>query len=174
MADHPYLSHNQQDLLLAALSSQARPNSYKSLAPGAPSVDAGVPSNSITSSTMDDQVDSKTTFLSPEGLDAFDVDFTPELDFLDGDQSFDFENADLGGEMIGGLPGEKRKNPDEGAVANGDSKRQELQDGERSAKKPGRKPLTSEPTTVSRSHQMPPVNTDRTSARQLHTSCTRI
>jgi len=147
MADHPYLSHNQQDLLLAALSSQARPNSYKSLAPGAPSVDAGVPSNSITSSTMDDQVDSKTTFLSPEGLDAFDVDFTPELDFLDGDQSFDFENADLGGEMIGGLPGEKRKNPDEGAVANGDSKRQELQDGERSAKKPGRKPLTSEPTT---------------------------
>jgi len=147
MADHPYLSHNQQDLLLAALSSQARPNSRVQAISASAGIPTDAPSAAVASADMADQTDSKQTFLSPEGLDTFDVDFTPELDFLDGDQSFDFENADLGGEMIGGLPGEKRKSPAEGGVTNGDSKRQELQEGERSAKKPGRKPLTSEPTT---------------------------
>lgn len=83
-------------------------------------------------------------------------DFTPELDYLDGDTSFDFDNADLGGEMIGALPGsggepeqhDKRKSPDENeSPEEGDAKRQETQEGEKGAKKPGRKPLTNEPTT---------------------------
>ncbi|KAF2172906.1 hypothetical protein M409DRAFT_49418 [Zasmidium cellare ATCC 36951] len=104
-------------------------------------------------------------FMSPQNaeLDNLNVDYTPDLDYLDGD-SFDFENADLGGEMIGALPGsggdsredltmngdghEKRKSPDEnGDSETGDAKRQETQEGEKGAKKPGRKPLTSEPTT---------------------------
>lgn len=75
--------------------------------------------------------------MSPQNaeLDNLNVDYTPDLDYLDGD-SFDFENADLGGEMIGALPGngadgqsngdghEKRKSPDEnGDSETGDAKR---------------------------------------------------
>lgn len=98
-----------------------------------------------------------TLFQSPD-LGNVNGDFTPDLYDFDGDNSFDFDNADLGGEMIGALPDgaagpehhEKRKSPDEDdAAEEGDSKRQETQDGEKGAKKPGRKPLTSEPTTVS-------------------------
>lgn len=100
-------------------------------------------------------------FMSPANaeLDSFDADYTPDLDYLDGDANFDFENADLGGDMIGSLPGgsfdsseyhEKRKLSDEQDFdEEGDPKRQETQDGERGGKKPGRKPLTNEPTTVS-------------------------
>ena len=96
-------------------------------------------------------------FMSPQEAeyDALNGDFTPDLDYLDGD-GFDFEDADLGGEMIGALPGnggelhDKRKNSDEfDDEDGGDAKRQETQEGEKGAKKPGRKPLTSEPTTVS-------------------------
>jgi AP-1-like factor len=108
-------------------------------------------------------------FVSPQdaGLDNYDIDYTPDLDYLDGDSGFDFENADLGGEMIGALPGrqsslddghghEKRKSRDEYDDEKGDAKRQETQEGEKSgAKKPGRKPLTSEPTTVCRSDTDP-------------------
>jgi hypothetical protein len=93
-------------------------------------------------------------------MDGFNPDFTPDLDYLDGDGSFDFDNADLGGEMIGGIPGldadgnpeqhDKRKNSDEdGSPEEGDAKRQEVGEGEKGSKKPGRKPLTNEPTTVS-------------------------
>jgi AP-1-like factor len=96
-------------------------------------------------------------------LDAFDVDFTPELDFLDGDESFDFDDTEFGGDLIGALPGrngsdnnvasggeQKRKMSSEDDSADPtDAKRQELQEGERGSKKPGRKPLTNEPTTVS-------------------------
>lgn len=102
--------------------------------------------------------DGNGVFISPTDaeFDNFN-DYTPELDYLD--DGFDFENADLGGEMIGALPGggdsnedlpgshEKRKNPD-GKEDGGVAKRQETGDGEKGAKKPGRKPLTSEPTTV--------------------------
>jgi AP-1-like factor len=109
-------------------------------------------------------------FTSPADpqLDNFNIDYTPDLDYLDGADGFEFEDADLGGEMIGALPGsgptdthggsqgsngdghEKRKSPDENDGApEGDAKRQETEEGERAAKKPGRKPLTTEPTTVS-------------------------
>lgn len=105
-------------------------------------------------------------FQSPGTMDNFNPDFTPDLDYLDGDGSFDFDNADLGGEMIGGLPGldadgnpeqhEKRKNTDEdGSPEEGDAKRQELGEGEKGSKKPGRKPLTNEPTTVSTHFLLP-------------------
>ena len=97
-------------------------------------------------------------FMSPAQaeFDNFGIEYTPELEYLD-DDNFDFENADLGGEMIGAMPGgdepgyghEKRKmSEDYDDDEEGDAKRQETQDGEKGAKKPGRKPLTSEPTTV--------------------------
>lgn len=88
-------------------------------------------------------------------LDNYDYDF--------GDSSFDFSFAD--GEqakMVGDLPGtvksesieneanEKRSHPDDeddDSSPGNDSKRREST--EKVAKKPGRKPLTSEPTSVS-------------------------
>jgi AP-1-like factor len=96
-------------------------------------------------------------------FDAFDVDFTPELDFLDGDESFDFDDTEFDGDLIGALPGrdgvrgnvvpggeQKRKlSTEDDSLDAADAKRQETQEGERSSKKPGRKPLTNEPTTVS-------------------------
>lgn len=152
---NPYLSRNQQDLLYAALNSQAGNSHYpikrSSSDPENPTMSA---------------LNGNALFMSPQNaeLDNFDadLDYNPDMDFLD-DSGFDFENADLGGEMIGALPGrsagtenttgdghEKRKSPDDaGEGEEGDAKRQETQEGEKGgAKKPGRKPLTNEPTTV--------------------------
>lgn len=143
-----YLSRNQQDLLYAALNSQADQTHH-------PIKRSSSDPEFLTMSTINGN------FISPQNaeLDKFDaeLDYTPDMDFLD-DSGFDFENADLGGEMIGALPGrentgdghEKRKSRDDaGESEEGDAKRQETQEGERGgAKKPGRKPLTSEPTTV--------------------------
>lgn len=152
-----YLSPDQQDLLLAALNSQASTSQ--------PAADGRVPIKSETlSSSVPNTMSgvNETLFMSPQdaSLDNLGLDYTPELDYIDGADNFDFEDAELGGEMIGALPGsgadtstgdghEKRKSPDEDAGApEGDAKRQDTQEGEKGAKKPGRKPLTSEPTTV--------------------------
>lgn len=150
----PYLDHNQQDLLLAALNSQAngRQNTH-----GNSNFDTIKQESESNTQPAMNSVSDDGLFMSPAQahLDNIGNDFTPDLDYLDND--FDFENADLGGEMIGSLPGgvdsngveqhEKRKNPDEDDdEEEGDAKRQE---GEKGSKKPGRKPLTSEPTTVS-------------------------
>lgn len=123
---NPYLSPNQQDLLLAALESQsaAQPSTKRS--------------NSDPSDNMS-AINGNALFMSPHNaeLDNLNIDYTPDLDYLDGD-SFDFDNADLGGEMIGALPGDsredlttpngdghdKRKSPDEnGESETGDAKR---------------------------------------------------
>lgn len=94
-----------------------------------------------------------------QSVDNFDMDGSPFGDFLDGDASFEFDQSDPG-MMIGNLPGDghshdneteagdKRKSPDGGddEEAEGGAKRREGDD--KTAKKPGRKPLTSEPTTV--------------------------
>lgn len=151
---NPYLSTSQQELLAAALSSQANAgqSAYSQ-------VQDSSDSKNLTSGTTNQPAtmngaNGNGLFMSPQ--QDFGDDFTPDLDYLDND-GFDFEDADLGGEMIGALPGsggddqmngaayhEKRKNSDDSEE--GDAKRQE---GEKGAKKPGRKPLTSEPTTVS-------------------------
>ena len=149
----PYLDHNQQDLLLAALNSQA--SGRQDTQTGSNIEGQKNEFESRTTPTMNGASEND-LFMSPAQahLDGIGNDFTPDLDYLDND--FDFENADLGGEMIGALPGgtdsngelhDKRKNPDEfDDEEEGDAKRQE---GEKGSKKPGRKPLTSEPTTVS-------------------------
>lgn len=93
---------------------------------------------------------------------------SPYLDNIDydfGDSSFDFSFASNGGEqlnMVADAPGtvssestendghEKRSHPDDeedDSSPGNDSKRREGT--EKIAKKPGRKPLTSEPTSVS-------------------------
>lgn len=74
------------------------------------------------------------------------LDFDPEADF--GDETFDFDEDSR---MIGDIPGElheKRKSMDgKDDDDEGGGKRREGDD--KTAKKPGRKPLTSEPTSVS-------------------------
>ena len=151
--NNPYLDLNQQDLLLAALNSQA--NGQQDTQPQTNG--RGSLGGSFSESHQLQSNNMNGAFISPSEaeFDSFG-DYTPELDYLD--DGFDFENADLGGEMIGSLPGagdsnedlhEKRKSPDEKDLNDGsDAKRHESQDGEKGAKKPGRKPLTSEPTTV--------------------------
>ncbi|KAF2212241.1 hypothetical protein CERZMDRAFT_111987 [Cercospora zeae-maydis SCOH1-5] len=148
----PYLTHHQEDLLLAALNSQALPHASAQRRPAAvkrSDSDPAIESNAMTTANGD-------LFVSPHtaALDTFGLDYTPGIDYLDNDDTFDsFENADMGGELIGPLPGgseghDKRKSPDESAgTPEHDSKRQETNDGEKAQKKPGRKPLTSEPTT---------------------------
>lgn len=153
-----YLSSNQQELLVAALESRG------SLEQGASSSKAADGAN--YRATMNGFDDSE-LFMSPQQahLDQFNPDFTPDLDYP-GDDSFDFDNADLAGDMIGSIPGdsvdelrngsdlhEKRKNSSDDASDDGDHKRQEVGEGEKGARKPGRKPLTSEPTTVSQAEK---------------------
>ncbi|POS72962.1 hypothetical protein DHEL01_v208641 [Diaporthe helianthi] len=99
-----------------------------------------------------------------QGTDGSAFDTSPFLDYdydINGDSSFDFSFADGStAKMIGDLPGadgseksgsennetEKRSHPeDENEDDGGDAKRQET--GEKVSKKPGRKPLTTEPTS---------------------------
>lgn len=164
---NPYLSPNQQDLLLRALKSQSKTSKVTSVnsATGASHSSHSDHTNATTNMSA---ANNDGLFMSPQNaeLDSSYLDYTPDLDYMEGGESFDFENADLGGDMIGALPGsggsqedvtttngdghEKRKSRDESHESEGgDAKRQEMQEGEKGAKKPGRKPLTSEPTTVS-------------------------
>lgn len=130
---NPYLSNAQQELLLAALASNN---------PGA----------------------NRDTKKVPTDMNAIEFeDTSPYLDYLDGDTSFDFDATDLGGQQMfenmgsnasdksGSTDGDKpdkRKSPEESSPDDEiEAKRREGEPKE--AKKPGRKPLTSEPTTVS-------------------------
>ena len=156
-----YLSSNQQDLLLAALASNQNGtnNMYSNDLDSKRST-----SNSQLQYPVVDSLD-PTFFTSPQQttpastFDAFNLNESPFVDYLDGDGSFDFDNGENGDLMIGGLPGDnsqfegdnettdKRKSPeDDTEDPDGGGKRREPED--KTAKKPGRKPLTSEPTTV--------------------------
>ncbi|EMD97914.1 hypothetical protein COCC4DRAFT_173684 [Bipolaris maydis ATCC 48331] len=152
-----YLDATQQDLLLAALASNNQnPNDLFS---------TGLHNGHHSKQSIDDAqfqypVDAldPAYFTSPQqstagtGFSNVGIEESPFIDYLDGDNGFDFENAD--GDMIGALPGdtpadssEKRKSPgdEEAEDDEGGGKRREGED--KQAKKPGRKPLTSEPTT---------------------------
>ena len=154
------LSPNQADLLRAALSSNRtssgsasrssqNPRTHSSpdiLKLGqlqtSPQLFQGAGSGSFEGSRLDD---------SPF------IDFDPDFDY-DGNFEYDGSNS-LNGQMIGALPGTsdssghadsngKRKSFDGyEEEEDGGGKRQETDD--KTAKKPGRKPLTSEPTSVS-------------------------
>ena len=159
-----YLSPDQQDLLLAALSSN-NPNRVSYASPLPRSIQHSQPGDLSLSSPAQPLQDSMKLSLydSPlqqtPGTSEFgaDLDNSPYLDYdldLDADGGFDL---DVDGQMIGSLPGaptsdgeggthEKRKLENEDDEGGG--KRREGED--KTAKKPGRKPLTSEPTSVSR------------------------
>ncbi|KAJ4295511.1 DNA-binding transcription factor yap1 [Kalmusia sp. IMI 367209] len=152
-----YLDPNQQDLLLAALASNNQ-NTNDIFASG---LDSKQVMNGQQFNFPVDNID-QNFFTSPQqstpasAFNNIGVEESPFADYLDGDNSFDYDNADTGDLMIGALPGdspnrseetsEKRKSPgDDTEDAEGGGKRREGED--KQAKKPGRKPLTSEPTT---------------------------
>jgi AP-1-like factor len=144
-----YLSPGQQDLLLAALSSnnpgqkqQSQPNHTPQVKPlhspdHAPSNGmSGPPSGGFDNSQLN-------AYGFGEEESPF-LDFNPEVDF-------EFPNSE---DLIGDLPGssaeydigEKRKSMDGKSDVDGEENGKKRRESE--AKKPGRKPLTSEPTTV--------------------------
>lgn len=138
------LTPQQQSLLFAALNSNRPSNG---------------PSNTNTGLNMSPvQYDGSPvqTTASFQGSPDFDYDY----DFAGGDSSFDFSFDDTNQpKMIGDLPGSKRSPPSESADGDSPEKRSHPDDGEDSgakrreseekvAKKPGRKPLTTEPSSV--------------------------
>lgn len=156
-----YLSPEQQNLLMTALNSNnpsqkqiENKNDTQNRSRTQSSSNDTTPSNSNGFDPA-----SSSYFESPLLQDApgsgqlgFGTDESPYLDF-DPDVDFDFQGTD---QLIGDLPeyeghelGDKRKSFDEDDddSSNG-KKRRESDDKDKAAKKPGRKPLTSEPTTV--------------------------
>ncbi|KAK7509194.1 AP1-like transcription factor [Phyllosticta citriasiana] len=151
-----YLTPNQQDLLVAALNSNSANQPGKSASYSSQNKKSD--SNSQQRFSLDGM--DPAFFTSPQqGADsefgAFGLEESPYGEFLDVDGTFDFDPNETSDLLIGGLPGEgnqrspdgesseKRKTPPE--ENDEDPKRREGE--EKQAKKPGRKPLTSEPTT---------------------------
>ena len=160
----PYLTSNQQDLLRAALASNRpsfdntrEPSSHTKQALSAPKQ----PAQMLQTNSDGNMFASPQQLLGSGSLGTFDIDNTPFLDSLDGDNSFDFESGQVDGQdMFGSIPDSaanaadspekhmKRKNSSDqdDEDEDPDSKRREGDD--KIAKKPGRKPITTEPTTV--------------------------
>lgn len=163
-----YLSPQQQDLLMAALASNNRSNVGNNGQSG-----LRTPSKSKSNSTshMDQSpplshsqnfdftssnyLESPIQDIPGSGTLGAGSDESPFLEF-DPDGDFDFS-----GQLIGDLPDfadqgdenefrEKRKSidGDSDEMENGKKRRESDGDRDKSAKKPGRKPLTSEPTSV--------------------------
>ena len=158
---NPYLSPTQQDLLIAALASSnstSKGTTYPPATTGKKRND-----NSVENLNMNDINTSYLT--SPEqptpgsgNFGSIGMEESPFIDYLEADANFDLEPID-DDDMIGALPGgtspteldgelhEKRKSIGDNLDDDeGGGKRREGDD--KAAKKPGRKPLTSEPTTV--------------------------
>ena len=157
-----YLNPNEQDLLITALNS-AKPGTN---AGGQYSTTAKKTQNNTVKRPVDtpqrSQSNGNSIYTSPSqktpGSATFSnvgFDNSPYLDYDLDEANFDW---DLNGEMIGSLPGgsaddedaeqgDKRKSPGSGDEEDGGGKRREGDD--KTGKKPGRKPLTSEPTSVS-------------------------
>jgi AP-1-like factor len=139
------LSARQEELLFTALNSNTVSNSTTSFSQ--PMMAVG----SFTESPR-----------QAPGSSTFGFEESPFIDYdyeFDGDGSYDYDFAsESQAQMIGNLPGhssdgdadihDKRSHPEEdGGEVEGGGKRRESD--EKSSKKPGRKPLTSEPTSVS-------------------------
>jgi len=145
-----YLDSNQQDLLTAALNSNN---------PGNMGQQFGNDMSQFNFDGMDPSLFMNTNNLAMQDFNNFGaMNDSPFLDnYADNDANLDFDYNDADGQMIGSLPDDaeddddddhlhdKRKSPDDDKEDNENGgKRRE---GEvKEPKKPGRKPLTSEPT----------------------------
>jgi AP-1-like factor len=151
------LTPHQQSLLFAALNANKQQQQQQQQQTSASPTSKGLSLSPTSFDGSPMQSMDNAGFQDSPYLDNIDYDF--------GDSSFDFSFASNGGDqpqMVGDIPGtarsestendghEKRGHPDdeedESSPGN-DSKRRES--AEKIAKKPGRKPLTSEPTSVS-------------------------
>jgi AP-1-like factor len=161
-----YLDSNQQDLLAAALNSN-NPNQLQSASSMGQQL--GNDQSQFSFEGMDPTLFMNTNNLAMPNFDANfgSIDNSPFLDYADNDGNLDFE-YDADGQMIGGFPGEEQDDDDDDDDDNdhhdlhdkrkspGDDREDNENGGKRregevkEAKKPGRKPLTSEPTNVSR------------------------
>lgn len=150
-----YLSPDQQDLLLAALSSNNPPpkqqanNQIKRSTSEPDSTPGNASSSSYNVSPGFDITQPNSGTLGYGDDESPFLDFNPELDF-------DFQGTE---NLIGDLPeglslpdeheaGEKRKDMDGPAEENEGAGKKRRESDDKTAKKPGRKPLTSEPTSV--------------------------
>lgn len=137
----PYLSAHQQDLLLAALSSNnPAPKDSPPVLKQEPDATPG--GFSISPNALDNSHAYESPF----------ADFNPDADF-------DFHGTeDLIGDLPGDYllpdeyePGDKRKGIEEKSESSHEeSGKKRRESDEKVSRKPGRKPLTSEPTTVCR------------------------
>jgi AP-1-like factor len=158
-----YLSPEQQDLLMAALSSNntGQQHGDKKSSRGNTNGTSGSTNDNSPSHQSNGFDPGSTSYFESPLQEApgsanlgFGSDESPYLDF-DPDLDFDPQSED---NMIGDLPdfgnsdehelGDKRKSLDgmDDDLENGRKRRES--DDSKSAKKPGRKPLTSEPTSV--------------------------
>ncbi|KAL9075793.1 MAG: hypothetical protein Q9157_003894 [Trypethelium eluteriae] len=157
---NPYLSPTQQDLLIAALASSNTTGKGNTYPPaGIKKTGATTPGENLNMNDINSSY-----FTSPEQptpgsghFGSIGMEDSPFIDYLEADANFDLEPIE-GDDMIGALPGDpssaeldgdlhdKRKSiGDNVDDEEGGGKRREGDD--KTAKKPGRKPLTSEPTT---------------------------
>ncbi|GES64385.1 PAP1-domain-containing protein [Aspergillus terreus] len=149
-----YLSPDQQSLLLAALSSnnpsQKQPQNQSKTPQPKPEPDSTPAQPSSGSFTMSPGFDHSRNHSGGLGFGDDEspfLDFNPELDF-------DFHGTEnLIGDIPGALPddhepGEKRKDLEgRSDYDNEESGKKRRESDDKTAKKPGRKPLTSEPTS---------------------------
>ncbi|TKX24834.1 transcription factor-like protein 11 [Elsinoe australis] len=126
--DPRYLTSSQQNLLRAALVSNQSNTKSDEMA-------AQLQNPYATAQSLQ----------GPEVLNNFDFDNSEFSNYLDGDSGFDFDNSELVGDDDVKEIHDKRKMSEDEDDDNGDAKRGEGED--KQPKKPGRKPLTSEPTT---------------------------
>ncbi|KAJ8063174.1 hypothetical protein OCU04_008413 [Sclerotinia nivalis] len=147
------LSPRQEELLFAAL------NSNKSSNKSSNNMDKSLPPSTNALSNTSTSTFNESPIQAPGSGTLSGFEESPFIDYdyeFEGDDSFNFDfSNDSQGQMIGNLPGsssdgdadnhEKRSHPDDDDEEEGGGKRREGDD--KSSKKPGRKPLTSEPTS---------------------------
>ena len=154
------LSPDQEELLRKALSSNTNKNSPQVSRNGTSSATRSSSDPTKPQQSTDYMANGSNMFTSPVQetpgsgqLSNFDE--SPFLDFDLDDGNFDWDNS--GDQLFGDLPGaesygdgdhhDKRKaSTEDEDEEEGTSKRREADD--KTAKKPGRKPMTGEPTTV--------------------------
>ncbi|KAL4885283.1 transcription factor PAP1-domain-containing protein [Aspergillus karnatakaensis] len=149
-----YLSPGEQDLLLAALSSNnpSKQQAPQQQQPGNQKPKSGSNSNGTPAQPSSGSFSASPAFDGPNNQFAnLNYDESPFLDF-NPELEWDFPGSDEN--LIGDLPGEdyevgdKRKESDSNSEVSGKKRRESDDKGDdKAAKKPGRKPLTSEPTS---------------------------
>lgn len=151
-----YLSPDQQDLLLAALSSNNPPQKNHNQSPHPKAESDGTPKHTPSGSVNLSPSAGNDPLGNQSGGLGYGDDESPFLDF-NPDVDFDFQGSEsLIGDIPGSVPasedyepGDKRKDMDGKSENENEESGKKRRESDGQAKKPGRKPLTSEPTSVS-------------------------